>query len=69
MLVCNLGCDALFEWGYVVVDGGGKVRPGRSAETQKVKAAVAAVSGKSCLAFSTATSDNFAQHAWLVLDP
>jgi hypothetical protein len=69
MLVCNLGCDALFEWGYVVVDGGGKVRPGRSPETEGVRGAVAAVSGKSCLAFSTATSGNFAEHAKLVFGP
>ena len=68
MLVCNLGCDALFEWGYVVVDGGGKVRPGRGPETQRVKVAVTAVSGKSCLAFNKATSGNFAQHARLVFD-
>lgn len=63
MLVCNLGCDALFEWGYVIVDGSGKIRPGRAPETERVKRAIAAVVGKTCLAYNKNTSPKFMQHA------
>lgn len=66
MLICNLGCDALFEWGYLVVDGGGRVRPGKRPETRTVKNAVEALSGRFCLAFNKATSANFAWHSRLV---
>lgn len=66
MLVCNLGCDALFEWGYIVVDGTGRVCTGRKAETETLRAAVAAVAGKMCSAFNRHTSGKFAAHARLV---
>lgn len=68
MLICNLGCDALFEWGYVFVDSGGIVRPGRRPETSQVKRVVAAVSGLSCAAFNMYTSASFALHARLAVD-
>lgn len=32
-LICALRCDALFEWGYIVVGADGQVRPGWPAET------------------------------------
>ncbi|MDQ0757307.1 HNH endonuclease [Arthrobacter sp. B3I4] len=67
MLVCNLGCDALFEWGYIVVDGAGIVRPARAPETLAVKASVDALLGRTCLAFNAHTSVNFATHASLNL--
>ncbi len=68
MLVCNLGCDALFEWGYIVVDSGGRVRPSRTPETGSVKAAVSALSGRMCSAFNRHTSAKFAEHARLVAE-
>jgi hypothetical protein len=67
MLVCNLGCDAIFEWGYVVVDGTGRVCPGRKPETQTLRAAVTALVGRTCSAFNQHTSSKFAAHARLVL--
>lgn len=66
MLVCSLGCDALFEWGYIVVDSAGKVRPSRRAETEALQAAVTALSGKKCSAFNLHTLEKFAAHARLV---
>jgi hypothetical protein len=68
MLICSLGCDVLFEWGYIVVDGSGMVRPARIPETVAVSAAVGAVCGNTCLAFSEDTSQNFAAHASLVAE-
>lgn len=66
MLVCSLGCDALFEWGYIVVDGVGKVCPSRTPETGALKEAVTAISGKKCSAFNRYTSEKFREHARLV---
>lgn len=63
MLVCSLGCDALFEWGYVVVDRGGSVRASRTPETLAVQAAVSALSGKICTALNERTAAKFAEHA------
>lgn len=40
MLACALGCDALFEWGYVVVDASGAIRQGIKAPTQELQTAV-----------------------------
>lgn len=62
MLICSLGCDALFEWGYIVVDRAGRVRPSRDPETAGVRESVMAVSGRACLAFNQNTSANFAWH-------
>lgn len=63
MLVCNLGCDALYEWGYIVVDSTGTVRSNRGAETESVRVAVAALTGKICSAFNPHTSSKFEAHA------
>jgi hypothetical protein len=68
MLICSLGCDVLFEWGYIVVDGTGRVRPSKSPETPAVKAAVAELTGNTCLAFNRDTSHNFAEHSRLVAE-
>jgi hypothetical protein len=63
MLVCSLGCDALFEWGYVIVDATGTVRPGRTPETASVQAAVSVLSGRACSAFNPHTAARFEAHA------
>lgn len=65
MLVCSLGCDALFGWGYIVVDPSGRVRRGIQAETKDVEAAVDLLIGKSCIVHNEQTAPNFAAHAEL----
>lgn len=65
MLICSVGCDALFEWGYIVVDDTGTVRVGKDPETSAVADAVAARTGKGCLAFSSNTAIAFKEHAKL----
>ena len=63
MLVCNLGCDALFEWGYIGVDEQGHIislRPTRTLDTGR---AVASLEGLRCSAFNSETAPHFAAHA------
>lgn len=61
MLACSLGCDALFERGYLTVDGAGLVRttPTNNPELLSV---LDKVEGSRCLAFSEATRENFEFH-------
>lgn len=63
MLVCSLGCDALFGWGYVVVNPAGRVGRGTHAETKDVEAAVDMLIGKTCSAHNEHTAPHFATHA------
>lgn len=67
MLVCSLGCDALFGWGYIVVDAAGRVRRGIPSETKDVERAVDLLVGKLCAAHDERTAPNFAAHAELFL--
>jgi hypothetical protein len=67
MLVCSLGCDVLFEWGYVVVDPGGEIAAGLPAETESVRTAVARLVGRRCEAHNEHTARNFAAHKELKL--
>lgn len=62
MLVCSLGCDALFEWGYLVVGFDGRVEPGITAETEAVQVAVAAVAGGRCVAHDGVSAHRFEFH-------
>ncbi|WP_448181925.1 hypothetical protein [Arthrobacter sp. CP30] len=65
MLICNLGCDALFEWGYVIVDPTGILRRGKQAETESVRDRVDLLVGKQCSAFNNLTAPRFRAHAEL----
>lgn len=65
MLVCALGCDVLFEWGYITVDEGGTVRRGRAAETNALRDAVDLLIGKKCSAHNKLTAPQFAERARL----
>ncbi|WP_395402011.1 hypothetical protein ACHMXB_01075 [Arthrobacter sp. UC242_113] len=65
MLVCALGCDALFEWGYISVDDSGIVRRGRTAETEGVRDAVDLLIGKKCTAHNELTAPQFAARSHL----
>lgn len=62
MLVCNLGCDALFEWGYVAVDEGGRIVSATRPTTPHIREAVGELVARPCSAHSTATADHFASH-------
>lgn len=66
MLVCNLGCDALFEWGYVAVDNQGKIISLRPATTSHAVQAVTAMVGRTCSTHNAATAIHFASHIELV---
>ena len=67
MLTCALGCDALYEWGYVVVDSTGNIRAGQPAETGRVERAVQHLVGRNCTAFNENTAARFAEHERLML--
>ncbi len=49
MLACVLGCDALFEAGYIAVDDQGRIVAGRQAATDALTAKVSTLAGRSCL--------------------
>lgn len=68
MLVCSLGCDALFEWGYVVVGATGEILPGAPAETQPLADAIGRLIGRRCSAHNEHTAKNFAEHRQMKLD-
>lgn len=67
MLACSLGCDELFELGYVIVDNTGLVRPGRPAESEALQDVVDQLANRTCSAHSKRTAADFAKHATLVL--
>lgn len=69
MLTCALGCDALYEWGYVVVDAKGRIKAGQPAETPRIEEAVAALVGRNCAAFDEHTAEAFAENTRLMLEP
>ncbi|MBN8881952.1 MAG: hypothetical protein J0H73_06515 [Salana multivorans] len=61
MAACALGCDELFEQGYVAVDRGGRVVASRL-EIGDVQSAVEALVGRACTAYSPASARFFAYH-------
>ncbi|NVM95735.1 hypothetical protein [Arthrobacter wenxiniae] len=67
MLTCALGCDALYEWGYIVVDAGGKIRAGQPAETGRIEDAVNRLVGRNCTAFNEQTAACFGENQRLML--
>ncbi|MFD1846765.1 hypothetical protein [Arthrobacter flavus] len=62
MLVCNLGCDALFEWGYVAVDHTGHITQVRPSLTPHTEQAVSRLLGLNCPSHNAATAPHFASH-------
>lgn len=63
MRACTLGCDHLFELGYIYVDAGGMIqKTDRAASTPAVEATVAELAGKACAAHSDASDRYFAWH-------
>ncbi|MHA7291510.1 hypothetical protein ACX80V_17980 [Arthrobacter sp. MDT3-24] len=61
MLACSLGCDALFERGYLTVDDGGLVRTTPTDDPELLRV-LDKLGGSRCLAFSEATKKNFEFH-------
>jgi hypothetical protein len=59
MLLCTLGCDVLFEWGYVIVDGTGTIRPGVGTQHEPVRAAVRELQGRVCRRHDAMTASAF----------
>ncbi len=66
MLACSLGCDELFEQGYLVVDDDGRVRPGRSTDSTALQSVIDELADGLCTAHSTTTAADFARHRRLV---
>lgn len=67
MLACSLGCDHLFELGYVIVDEHGTLKSGRKAETDPLRLIVDGLVGRECTAHNIRTADDFADHVRLVM--
>lgn len=61
MLACSLGCDALFERGYLTVDDGGLIRTTPTDDPELLHV-LNQLGGSRCLAFSEATKANFEFH-------
>jgi hypothetical protein len=62
MLACTLGCDSLFEWGYLVVDENGHISAGRTPETSALGDHLATLIGRHCAAHNSRTASRFEQH-------
>lgn len=62
LLACTLGCDALFERGYIAVDGSGRVISQRPTENEALLGAVSALVGRDVDAHTDASAPRFAQH-------
>jgi hypothetical protein len=63
MCACTLGCDHLFELGYVYVDGAGVTRAvARANAPAALSAAVAALEGRICTAHTGSSGPYFAWH-------
>lgn len=69
MLTCALGCDALYEWGYIVVGPKGQIQAGQPAETPRIESAVEALVGRHCSAFNENSAEVFAQNKQIMLEP
>jgi hypothetical protein len=61
MSACNLGCDALFEKNYIVVDEGGFVRAGNR-KNSTLTDVLKPLLGRSCSAMKPESSDYFSYH-------
>lgn len=65
MAFCLLGCDVLFENGYVTVTEGGMITSGRPCTSAAVQDALRSLVGQRCRGFTTERSPAFAEHARL----
>ncbi len=65
MLACTLGCDALFEHGYIAVDDEGHLLAHRDAESEALSLIVSELTGRRVEAFGPATAPRFSSHRTL----
>ncbi|WP_201468158.1 HNH endonuclease signature motif containing protein [Janibacter melonis] len=63
MLLCALGCDALFEWGYIKVDPQGVIRRGTRTRNAYLADRVATLDGRRCRKHSKVTAAYFEARA------
>lgn len=68
MLACTLGCDALFEHGYIAVDGSGLVQDLANPSHPDLSAAAKRISGHHCTAHTSATVHRFSKHFELAMN-
>lgn len=62
MLTCALGCDALFELGYIVVNAVGQIAVQRVPESEALRVATGALVGRRLAVYGAPTAPRFAQH-------
>ena len=62
MLACTLGCDALFEHGYIAVDSTGSVQALSGQDNSDLSMFARAIAGRPCTAYTPATAGRFADH-------
>ncbi|MDN5686203.1 MAG: HNH endonuclease [Brachybacterium sp.] len=62
MLACALGCDALFEHGYIAVDTTGTVRDFTGSGSLDASVHAKDIAGQRCDAHTPATAGRFAEH-------
>ena len=67
MLACNLGCDALYENGYIVVVDRIVRRSGKPAGSPDAAAHLSAIEGHSCNAWSESSAKFFGWHSDLYM--
>lgn len=67
MFACVLGCDSLFEHGYVYVDGDGLIHASKQVGDGALATAVTRL-GESCTAFSKKSAPYFAWHRQTIAD-
>lgn len=60
MLACTLGCDALYEAGYITVNSNGIVTAGKPPLTQALSKAVTGLAGRTCPRHNHLTAAHFA---------
>lgn len=65
MLACLLGCDALFEHGYIAVDATGTIVEGRPTSVDALTNARAELIGSPCPAFTPGRAASFKAHRQL----
>lgn len=63
VLACALGCDALFEWGYISVADDGLIVARDADPVPALKAAIERLTGRKCKGFNSATAPYFALRA------
>lgn len=62
MMICVLGCDSLYERGYIAVNNEGIVIATTGPGTEAMEAVLDSLAGNSCLSFDDGTAAHFGWH-------